>query len=235
MEPSAFRASLNGMDAKPDTDAPAPAERDYSRPELISDAVVHLAALVLAVGAVPVLITLTALWRGDAPGVVGVTLYGVTLIAMLAASLAYNHLPRPEWREMLRRLDVSAIYFKIAGTYTPFTLLSKAGWGMLSAIWSVAILATLGNFLLKRRPTALAVGICLAMGWAVVIGGRDVVAGLSAPVFVLMLVGGVLYSLGTAFLLLERVRFHNTIWHVFVVAASAVFFVAVFLHAAQTA
>ncbi|MDF0599667.1 hemolysin III family protein [Psychromarinibacter sp. C21-152] len=221
------------------TDDPSPPaaidDRPYSRPELISDAVVHFAALVLAVGAVPVLIVLTAIWRGDAPGIVGVTLYGVTLIGMLVASLAYNHLPRPEWREWLRRLDISAIYFKIAGTYTPFTLLSKAGWGMLSAIWSVAILATLGNLLIRWRSPVVGIVICLAMGWAVVLGGRDLMAQMSRPVLVLMLVGGGLYSLGTLFLLLERMRFHNTIWHVFVVAASTVFFVAVFLHAARTA
>ncbi|WP_172299794.1 hemolysin III family protein [Pseudoruegeria sp. HB172150] len=211
------------------------AEPTYSRPELISDAVVHIAALVLAVGAVPVLITLTAVWRGDAPGIFGVSLYGATLILMLSASLAYNHIPKPDWRETLRRLDHSAIYFKIAGTYTPFTLLSKAGWGLLSTVWSMALLATLSAFLMRRRSTLLGVAICLAMGWTVLLGGRDLMAMLSTPVVVLMVSGGVLYSLGTLFLLLERMRFHNTIWHVFVVTASILFFVAVFLHAAQTA
>lgn len=211
------------------------AGRPYSRAELISDAVVHIAALALAIGAVPVLITLTALWEDGALGTVGVSVYGATLIAMLSASLAYNHLPRDDWRDLLLRFDQSAIYMKIAGTYTPFALLSGAGLTILAVIWGVAVLATALSFLLRRRPTWAGVLICLGMGWAVLVGGRDLIAVLSTPVLVLMVVGGALYSLGTLFLLLPKMRFHNTIWHGFVVAASTVFFVAIFLHAAQAA
>lgn len=211
------------------------ASRIYSRAELISDAIVHLAALVLAIGAVPVLITLTAMWEGGTLGVVGVSVYGATLIAMLTASLLYNHLPRPEWRDRLRRFDHAAIYLKIAGTYTPFALLSGAGQGMLAVIWGVAIVATAANFMVEKWSTVIGTLICLGMGWAVLIGGRDLLALLSTPVVVLMVVGGILYSLGTLFLLLSKMRFHNTIWHGFVVAASVVFFVAIFLHAAQVA
>lgn len=211
------------------------AHREYSRLELVTDALVHVAGLILALGAVPVLITLTAMWRGDAPGIVGVSLYGATLIAMLLASLAYNHLKRPDLRDMLKRLDQSAIYMKIAGTYTPFALLSGVGQGLLAVIWSVAGLATIGNFVIARRPMLLGVTICLAMGWAVMIGGQDLIAHLSGPVFVLMLAGGILYTLGTFFVMYSQLRFHNTIWHVFVVAGSILFFVAIFLHAAQTA
>lgn len=209
--------------------------RPYSRGELVSDAVVHIAALLLALGAVPVLITLTAVWRGDALGIVGVSVYGFTLIAMLTASLAYNHLPRPEWRHMLQRFDQSAIYMKIAGTYTPFALLAGAGSGLLAFVWSLAIIGTIANFALPRRPTAVGVALCLGMGWAVVIGGQDLLAVTSTPVIVLMAVGGALYSLGTLFLLRGRMLYHNTIWHVFVAAASIMFFVAVFIHAAQSA
>ena len=209
--------------------------RPYSRAELASDAAVHLAALVLALGAVPVLITLTAIWHKSAPGIVGVSVYGGTLILMLTASYLYNHLPRPEWRDMLLRFDQSAIYLKIAGTYTPFALLAGAGWGLLAVIWTVAIVATIGNFIVRRRPTLVGVAICLAMGWAVLLGGGDLLAVMPTPVIVLMAVGGALYSLGTIFLIFGNMRFHNTIWHGFVVVASTVFFVAVFIQAAQSA
>jgi len=211
------------------------AGRPYSRAGLLSDAIVHIAALALAIGAVPVLITLTALWEDGALGTVGVSVYSATLIAMLAASLAYNHLPRDDWRDRLLRFDQSAIYMKIAGTYTPFALLSGAGQTILAVIWGAAVLATVASFAMHRRPTWAGVAICLAMGWAVLIGGRDLIAVLSTPVLVLMVVGGALYSIGTVFLLFPRMRFHNTIWHGFVVAASTVFFVAIFLHAAQAA
>ena len=211
------------------------ASRIYSRAELISDAIVHLAALVLAIGAVPVLITLTALWEGGALGIVGVSVYGATLIAMLTASLLYNHLPRPDWRDLLRRFDHAAIYMKIAGTYTPFALLSGTGTGVLAAIWSVALVASIGNFMVRKWSTVVGTLICLCMGWFIVFGGRDLLALMSTPVVVLMVVGGVLYSAGTLFLLWSKMRFHNTIWHGFVVTASVVFFVAIFMHAAQVA
>lgn len=217
----------------PDEFPPVADARAYSRAELVSDALVHLAGITMALAAVPVLIALTAVWRGDLLSVGAVALYGVTLIAMLVASLSYNHLPGQRFRELLRRLDQSAIYLKIAGTYTPFALLSGVGAGLLAAIWAVAGLACSLTFLLRRRPTGLAVAVCLSMGWAGLVGGRDILAALSTPVLSLMVAGGILYSLGTPFLLAGRLKFHNTIWHGFVVAASIVFFVAVFLLAAQ--
>ncbi|ETX28534.1 Hly-III family protein [Roseivivax isoporae LMG 25204] len=208
------------------------APREYSRGERLSDAVVHLAGLVLALAAVPVLITLTAVWRGDAAGIAAVSIYGATLIAMLLCSLLYNHLRTPGWTPFLRRLDHSAIHFKIAGTYTPFALLSGAGGTLLAAIWVAAAAATLLVVLVRRRPTRTGVVVGLLMGWAVIVGGQDVIAALPWSVLGLMVVGGLLYSAGTPFLLAERLRYHNTIWHGFVVAASILFFVAVFLTAA---
>ncbi|UWQ18471.1 PAQR family membrane homeostasis protein TrhA [Jannaschia sp. M317] len=214
--------------------APSGTARTYDRAERLSDALIHLTGLVLALTAVPVLITLTAIWRGDAAGIAAVTVYGVTLIAMLSASLAYNHIYRPEWSEVLRRLDLSAIYLKIAGTVTPFALLSGTGGTFVAMMWTAAVIATVTVFLRRRRSSAVSVGIGLAMGWAVLVAGGDVIATTSWPVFGLMLAGGLLYSLGTPFLLLERMRFHNTIWHGFVVAASVVYFVAITWHLAAT-
>ena len=218
---------------RPD-ERPVALVRTYDRAERASDALVHAAGLVLALAAVPVLITLAAVWRTDAAGIVGVSVYGGTLIAMLSASLAYNHVPAGRWTGILRRIDLAAIYGKIAGTVTPFVLLSGVGTSFLIGIWVAAAGASASAFLGGRRSGPISVGIALAMGWAVLLAGGDVVATTSAPVFVLMVAGGVLYSLGTPFLLWERLRFHNAIWHGFVVVASAVFFVAVTWHLVAT-
>ena len=215
-------------------ESPLAAERTYDRAERASDALVHAAGLVLALAAVPVLITLAAVWRPEAAAVAGVAVYGTALIAMLAASLAYNHVPEGRWTEPLRRLDLVAIYLKIAATVTPFALLSGTGTGFLMAMWVAALAASTVALACGRRSGLASVAIGLAMGWAVLVGGGDVVARTSTPVFVLMVAGGVLYSLGTPFLLRTRMRFHNAIWHGFVVAASAVFFVAVMWHLAAT-
>ncbi|MCQ0972015.1 hemolysin III family protein [Paracoccus sp. TK19116] len=208
--------------------------RPYDRTERLSDALVHLAGLVLALGAVPVLITLAALWHADVVSVLGVSVYGGTLIAMLTASLACNHVTAEEWSGLLRRLDHSAIFLKIAGTVTPFVLLSRTGTTFLIGMWVAAIAASLIAMVSRRRTNGLSVVIGLAMGWAVLVAGGEVIAATSTPVFFLMIAGGIAYSLGTPFLLWKGLRFHNTIWHGFVVVASIVFFVAITWHLAAT-
>ena len=111
----------------------------YSRAEYVSDAVVHVSGLVLVLVSVPVLITLTAFLRGDAAAMVGTSVYGATLILMILCSGLYNiigHGPRA-W--LFQRLDHSAIYAKIAGTYTPFALLSGQGGWLLTGLWLAAL------------------------------------------------------------------------------------------------
>ncbi len=213
-----------------------PQIRIYTKAELLSDAAVHIVALVLAIAAVPVMITLAAVLRGDLAAITSTSIYGVTLIAMISFSLLYNHLPHPDWTPILKRLDHSAIYFKIAGTYTPFALLSGGqGLAMLAGIWIAALVGTGLSMFLPKRSTALGIGTCLAMGWGILIGGWDLLHALSPMVVTLMLAGGILYTVGTIFLAMQHWRFHNTIWHVFVMVASLIFFVAVMMHLVQSA
>ena len=210
--------------------------RDYSRAERISDAAVHIVALAMALAAVPVMITLAAVLRGDAAAVTSTSIYGGTLILMIASSLMYNHLPVPRWTPVLKRLDHSAIHLKIAGTYTPFALLSgEAGTPMLAGIWIAAIVGTGLVLFLPTRNSKFGIITCLGMGWAILFGGWDLLAALSPSVIVLMVAGGVLYTFGTLFLMAERMMFHNTIWHGFVMIASVIFFIAVMTHLVQSA
>ena len=209
--------------------------RQYSRAELLSDAIVHLVALVAALSAVPVLITLAVMWRGDMSAVAATSVYGATLIAMILCSLLYNHVPRSNWTGVLRRLDHSAIYFKIAGTYTPFAVLSGgAGVTLLASLWGAAVAGTGLTILAPARSLLIGICLSLAMGWAVIVVGWDVLEQVSTPVFGMMLAGGLIYSVGTIFLIVNRMKFHNTIWHVFVMTATVVFFVAIMTHLAQT-
>lgn len=208
--------------------------RPYSRAETRSDAVVHLTALALALPAVPVLIALGAVLRGDATTVWTTSVYGVTLISMITFSLLYNHLPRPDWQPVLRRLDHTAIYFKIAGTVTPFALLTDTGSTLLiSILWAAAFTGAAIQIFAPPRHSAPGVIICLAMGWSVLVAGRDILMALSPLVVALMVLGGVLYTFGAGFLLAGRLRFHNTIWHSFVMVASAVFYAAILIHLIQ--
>jgi hemolysin III len=203
------------------------APRAYSRAEYVSDAVVHVAGLALALMAVPALIVAAALLRGDAPTLVGTSVYGVALILMLGCSALYNMIRRPDWGWLLKRLDHAAIYMKIAGTYTPFTLITGQGLALTAGLWGAALLGIVLKVADPWRFRWAGLALYLGMGWGGVVAGGALLAALPVPVVVLMGVGGGLYTLGVVFYLWERLPFHNTIWHVFVLAASAVFFAAV--------
>jgi hemolysin III len=208
----------------------------YTAAERFSDAVVHITGLTVALMAVPVLVTLAIVLRGDAPAVVSTTLYGVALVAMLLCSALYNMAGHPKWRALFRHFDHTAIFIKIAATYTPFILLSggQGAW-LLPGLWGAAFLGSGMRMMAPDRLQLLAVGIALAMGWAGLFAGDAFFAGLSTQVVVLIVTGGLLYTVGVGFFLWDRLPFHNTIWHVFVLAASIAFYAAVMVHLVQTA
>ena len=178
--------------------------------------------------AVPVLILRTSALHSEVPAVVGTSIYGATLIAMILCSALYNMARPSAWTPVLRRLDHSAIYFKIAGTYTPFTLLSGGhGAYLLPVLWTAALVGTGLRVFAHDRTRRLAISLYLVMGWVGAIAGWRLFAQMPDHVFGLIVAGGLIYTVGFAFYLLERVPFHNTIWHVFVLVASASFFAAV--------
>jgi hemolysin III len=189
----------------------------YSRAEHVSDAVVHVTGVAFACLAAPVLVTLAVILHGDAAAIGGTGLYGAALIAMLLCSALYNMTFEARRKAFFRHLDHTAIFCKIAATYTPFMLLSGPGSGwLLPGLW-------------------LAVAIALGMGWAGLFAGGTFFAGLSLAVIVLIVIGGTLYTVGVGFFLFDRLPYHYTIWHVFVLAASIVFYAAVMVHLVQTA
>jgi hemolysin III len=202
----------------------------YSRAERVTDAMVHVAGLLGALVGVPVLITLAALWFGDAGTVIAAVVYGVSLLAMFTCSALYNMVQLPAWKDMLRRMDQSAIYVKIAGTYTPFAVLtgSHAGY-LLTGIWGAALAGASMILLSPSRLRWSALALYLGIGWAALVVGGPMLGALSAAGFALILAAGSIYTLGVVFFLWERLPFHNTIWHVFVLAASVLLYVAVLI------
>ena len=216
--------------------SPYPAHRAYSRTELLSDAAVHVSGLAAAAVAVPALIVLAAAWNGSGAVIAAVSVYGATLIAMLLFSALYNMVPRGSWTALLRRLDHSAIYFKIAGTFTPFAALSSGSGGhLLAGVWGVALAGTTLRVFAPERLRWLSLGLYLAMGWVGALAGGAILADLSSGIFGLMLAGGLVYTAGFAIYLAKGVPFQNTIWHVFVLAGTILFFVAVLLRLREAA
>jgi hemolysin III len=200
----------------------------YSRAERFSDAVVHVTGLFAALLAVPVLVTLSAIWVGDLSVVLAALVYGLCLIAMITCSAVYHMTPAPAWKRLLRRFDHAAIYLKIAGTYTPFAVLAGSqAVPLLVGLWGAAFAGISLKLLRDNSSVWLGVMLYLGMGWAGVAFGGEVISGVSPAGFALMLAGGLMYTGGIVFFLWERLPFHNTIWHVCVLAATCIFYAAV--------
>lgn len=197
---------------------------NYSRAERIADGVVHVLGVGLAVSGVSVLFALTAGRLGwvelTATGV-----YAAALILMLSASGAYHLLAHTPARPILRRIDHAAIYVKIAGTFTPLSVLLGTGFGyvILILVWVAAI--TGAGVKLMTGPGRMTTGWMpyFALGWAGVLLMVPLWGVLSGPSLVLIVAGGLLYTAGILFYRWERLPFANAIWHGFVLLASGAF------------
>ncbi|SEO92007.1 hemolysin III [Salinihabitans flavidus] len=201
----------------------------YSRAETVSDAAVHITGMALIALAVPALIILTTQIRSDAPALVAVSVYGAALAAMIFFSALYNLNQTGPMRWLLRRLDHAAIYLKIAGTFTPFTLLSGQGAALTVGLWGTALLGVGLKLISPSRWRWFTLALYLGMGWGGVVAGQAIFAELPWYVIALMAGGGGLYTIGVAFYLWEGLPFHYTIWHLFVLTASLLFYTAVVL------
>jgi hemolysin III len=201
--------------------------------EELANSVSHGFALLASVAALPVLVV-TAVRQHDPWHVVGVTIFGTTLILLYASSTLYHAIRDPHAKGVLRVLDHSAIYLVIAGSYTPFTLgvlRGPWGWSLLVAIWALALagiaLKTGLGFRYPRASTAL----YLLMGWLVVLAIRPLLARMSTAGLLWLLSGGLCYTFGVVFYAWERLRYGHFAWHLFVFAGSVCHFFAILWYA----
>lgn len=209
---------------------------EYDPPERTADAVIHMIGLTLAPVAAAVLFWI-ALPRADLPLLVGLGIYAVGLVAMLACSALYNLTDEPVRKRLYRRLDHAAIFLMIAGTYTPFTLISIGGaWGMglLGFVWTVAIAGIVMELKGMRRHDALLTAAYILLGWTVLVAFEPLTTALSTPGLMLLVAGGVLYSIGAIFHHWRSLPFQNAIWHGFVVVAAGCHYAAVLREIAIT-
>jgi hemolysin III len=198
--------------------------RLYTRHEQTADAVVHVSGVVFAINA-----SLWLLWHVTGASVlISVSIYCVGLLAMIGCSAAYNLTPaaRPS-KTILRRLDHSAIFIMIAATYTPFAVNSldaKLGTIILAVIWACATFGVVMKLVWPRRFEWLSLGLYLAMGWVIVAVIQPLSQSLAAVNFWLLVGGGLVYSAGVIFYVMERIPYHRAIWHGFVLAAAVLQF-----------
>jgi len=202
----------------------------YTRAERRLDSVIHVSGVGAALLAVPVLIgvaLMRSIETGSASFIVAISIYGACLIAMLSASALYNIGIKPGLDWLLQRVDHAAIYLKIAGTYTPFTLISGQGLGLLAGLWVAAALGTALKLFSPVRFRVAALALYLGMGWVGVLILPSLAPLLPSATLVLMILGGVVYTTGVLFYLWKRLPYHFAIWHIFVLVASVLFYAAV--------
>jgi hemolysin III len=196
------------------------------------NAAVHGLGAVLGVVGLVLLVVLAAL-RGDAWQVVSCAIYGATLVLLFTSSTLYHSFGRPRLKHVMRIVDHASIYLLIAGTYTPFVLVSLRGawgWTLFGIVWGLALAGIVFQIFFVHRFRGLQVTIYLLMGWLVVVAAKPLLARVPRPGLLWLLGGGLCYSLGVVFYLWKRLPYHHGIWHLFVLAGSVCHYFAVLLY-----
>jgi hemolysin III len=195
----------------------------YSLGEEIAHSLTHGAGLLLGIAALVILVVVAA--RSGSPmRTVAASIYGSTIVLLYATSTLYHALPRGRAKRVFSILDHSAIFLLIAGTYTPFTLVTLGGtwgWALFGTIWGCAVLGIVIEAVWKGRVRRPQLVLYLLMGWTAVIAIRPLLGRLETGGLVLLFSGGLAYTCGVGFYVWRGFRYHHAVWHVFVLAGSA--------------
>ena len=203
----------------------------YTAGEEVANVATHGVGAIASGAGLAILLVYSA-WFGDVRQVVSTAIFGATMILLYTASTIYHAVPSPRARHVAKIFDHASIYLLIAGTYTPFTLLALRGawgWALFAAVWSLALAGVAMEAFWVYRPRWISAVVYLAMGWMVVLAGRRLVEALPPGAFPLLVAGGLLYSLGTIFYVMKRVKYAHAVWHGFVLGGSTCHFLAVVL------
>jgi len=209
------------------TKTPAP---EYTLREEIAHAGTHgLGAALSIVGLVLLIVRSSA--TGDPWKVVSFTIFGTSVVLLYGASTLYHAMVNSPRRSTFKALDHAMIYVLIAGTYTPFLLVSLRGpwgWSMFGVIWGLTLVGIGFKAFFAGRFNVVSTLLYLALGWICVIAIKPMIENVPAAGMWWLLGGGLAYSFGTIFYLWKRLAYHHAIWHLFVLAGTACHFVAVY-------
>ena len=189
----------------------------------------HLVGALLALTGATWLIVTTSL-RADAQAITSVSIYGAALVLLYAISTVY-HSVRGRAKRIWQKCDHLSIYLMIAGSYTPFCLISLRGawgWSLFGVVWGLALIGMLQEIKPRSEARVLSLVIYAVMGWAVLVATGPLLDALGTAGFVWLAAGGLLYSVGIVFFVLDaRVRHFHGIWHLFVIAGSLLHYVTI--------
>ena len=209
----------------------ATVQAEYRLGDILANAITHGVGAVFALAGAAYLIVAST--RGDAWLVVSCAIYATTLVMVYLCSTLYHSLVRTRARHVFHVLDHSAIYLLIAGTYTPFMLVSmrgRLGWTLLGVVWGLAVAGVVFKSLALGRFPAASATVYVLMGWCIVFGIRPLLAAITLPGMMWLGAGGVAYTLGIVFFANDRLRYFHGVWHLFVLAGSVAHYFAVLLY-----
>jgi hemolysin III len=204
----------------------------FSLREEIAHAVSHGVGILLSIIGLAVLVAVS-FRDGGVRHVVGSAVFGATLLILYVTSTLYHSVTHPRLKPVLRKLDHTAIYLLIAGTYTPLTLVTLHGpwgWGILTANWTLAIAGIVHAWSPWSRHRAVAHVLYVLMGWLILIAVVPLSHALQVGGLVLLALGGVVYTSGLAFYAWRRLPYNHLVWHLFVLTGSVLHFFAILLY-----
>lgn len=205
--------------------------RPYTVGEEIANSVIHGLGIALSIAGLVMLVTFGAL-SGDGFKLAGAIVFGIALVIEYTASTLYHSFPLPNVKHIFKIIDHCGIYVLIAGTYTPFclvTLRGEGGWVLFGVVWGLALVGIGLEAFWAYRPRWLSALIYLGLGWLVVVAIRPLIAALDPAGLWLLVAGGLCYTVGTIFYVLKKVPYMHAVWHVWVLAGSICHFLAVLL------
>lgn len=201
----------------------------FSKREEIANAVIHGIGAIFSIAALVILIVFSAV-HGTAWHVVSFTLFGSSMVLLYLSSTLVHSFPAGRVKDFFEIMDHSAIYFFIAGTYTPFLFLvikGALGWTLFGIVWGLAIGGTVFKAFFVKRFLHTSTLLYVVMGWLMVFGWKPLLENVSSQGLILLAIGGILYTVGAIFYVWRGFTYHHAVWHVFVLAASILHFFAV--------
>jgi hemolysin III len=204
----------------------------YSEAEELVNRLTHGVGALLSVIGVTALIVMAA--RGhDGYRIVSACIYGGSMVTFYCLSTAYHSVRKPYVRYVFRILDHASIYLMIAGSYTPFALVSLRGpwgWSLFGTVWGLGTVGAVLKIFTTHRLRFIGPLLYILLGWIVVIALKPLSAALATNGMLLLFAGGLAYTIGVIFYLWDRLPFNHAIWHLFVLAGSACHFCAIFYY-----
>lgn len=209
-----------------------PNQKSYSFGEEVAHTLTHGIGAIASIVAL-VFMLIWAARHGDSWHMLSAAIYGSSLVLLYTASTLYHALPSPRLKYFFQQADHAAIYILIAGTYTPFLLINLRGawgWSLLALVWSIAVIGVVIELVLKERKKWLSLSLYLGLGWMALIAINPMLDKVASGGLLLLLGGGLAYSLGVSFYVWKSLKYHHAVWHLFVLAGSVLHFLSIFYY-----